>query len=621
MRRAPIFVAAVLAVAFAATAPAAVGPADALQVSPVTRIPFPDRGYVVSLRSGSSIDGAAIRVRENGAPVKDLLVTPLAASGLRFGAILAIDASNSMQGAPFAAAIAAAKRFVNERQPSAELGFVAFNDDVIVLQAPTAESAALERALESPPALAYGTRIYDALDRSIDLLAREKVSAGSIVLLSDGDDVGSAHRLEQIVSAARRHRTRIFTVGLRSEAFDATALRTIAARTGGSYAEASSAEELSEIYASLGRRLAGEYLVRYRSDARPESHVDVAISLGAIGRASTDYVAPTPSGVAPYHRSFVSRFVLSQASVAIVGIFFAALLCWAVALLVRGPTRNIVERIGHFSVEGSRALRDRDLIAAIPERVRTHYTRGWWARLERDLEIARIEMPPRRIAAIAGLSALFLAVVLASFSVVLALFGLVVPPLIARSTVQWRVARLRDAFADQLPTALQILASSLRAGHSFSGSLSVVVENAHEPARSELQRVVQDEQLGVAPETALRKMADRMENRDIEQVALLAELQRTSGGNSAEVLDTIVDTIRQRGELRRLVRALTAQGRMARWILTALPVVLTGFLWFMHPDIMSAFFASGVGQVALLISALMVAAGSIVIQRIVDIEV
>ena len=59
-----------------------------------------------------------------------------------------------------------------------------------------------------------------------------------------------------------------------------------------------------------------------------------------------------------------------------------------------------------------------------------------------------------------------------------------------------------------------------------------------------------------------------MANRDIEQVALLAELQRTSGGNSAEILDTVVGTIRERAEIRRLVRTLTAQGRMARWILT-----------------------------------------------------
>lgn len=612
---------AALAGAMLPTSAAADAVTEQLEIAPVTRIPFPERGYVVSLRSGQTVDGSAIEVRENGVRVSNALVTPLAASGLRFGVVLAIDASNSMAGEPFAAAIHAARLFVSERQPEAELGFVAFNGEVSVLQAPTDDAKALTDALQNPPELAYGTRIYDALDSSLDLLREAKIAAGSVVLLSDGDDVGSVHLIDTVVRAAQRQRIRIFTVGLRSGAFDPSALRAIADKTGGAYAEASSAAELSEIYAALGRRLATEYLVRYRSDAKPESHVSVEIALAGGTVTATEYVAPTPTGIAPYHRSLVSRFVLSPLSITAVGLFFGALLCGLVLLLARGPTRNLVERIGHFSTEAPRALREIDFAATRPARVGGRYTRGWWARLEQDLELARVEWTARRVAATTGATALALVVILATFSLVLALLGLVAPVLFARSAVRWRLTRLRDAFADQLPTALQVLASALRAGHSFNGALGVVVENSHEPARSELRRVVQDDQLGVAPEVALRRMGERMANRDLEQVALLAELQRTAGGNSAEVLDTIVETIRQRGELRRLVRTLTAQGRMARWILTALPLVLTLFLWFMHPDIMGAFFGSSGGQAALLVAVLMVAAGSLIIQRIVDIEV
>ena len=121
----------------------------------------------------------------------------------------------------------------------------------------------------------------------------------------------------------------------------------------------------------------------------------------------------------------------------------------------------------------------------------------------------------------------------------MALFGLTTP-LIARTVIRRKVKAVRDEFADQFPGSLQVLASALRAGHSFNGALGVVVDNAREPARSELARVLQDDRLGVLPEDAIRKLARRMANRDIEQVALLAELQRTSGGNSAEILDTVV---------------------------------------------------------------------------------
>jgi tight adherence protein B len=609
---------AVLTIAAAAPTLAA---AAMLDIAPVTRLPFPERGYVVSSPDGAALDASSLQVRENGRLVRDVRVTPVAASGLRFGAILAVDASRSMAGAPFAAAMNAARTFVNERQEGAELGFVAFNGDVTVVQAPTSNVEALTEAFRDPPELKYGTRIYDALDRSIELLRDSRISAGSIVLLSDGDDVGSGWGLDHVVAAAEKARVRVFTIGLRSDAYDGTALQEIAQRTGGTYAEAASADELQAIYSELGQRLASEYLVRYRSDARPESRVVVDVTLAGGLDARADYVAPTPSRIDPYHRSLASRFVLSPLSIGVVGLAFAALLGWALLLLTRGPKRNVVERIGHFSAGVSTNLVEHQRAMMRKAVAENRYTQGFWGRLERDLEIARIDWSARKVVFVSAGSSFALALILVPFSVVLALFGLVAPPAVARTIVRWKLKKLRDEFADQLPAALQVLASALRVGHSFSGALGVVVENTVEPARSELRRVAQDDQLGVPPEIAIRRMADRMANRDVEQVALLAELQRTAGGNSAEVLDTVVETIRQRGELRRLVRALTAQGRMARWILTALPIGLTVFMWFANPEIMGPFFASSVGQIALLVAVMMVAAGSLLIQRIVDIEV
>jgi tight adherence protein B len=608
------------AAAVAACVPAAATAAD-LEVAPVARLPFPERGYVVSLPAATALDTSRLTVRENGVPVRDLRVGPLAASGLRYGVVLAVDASESMAGRPFAAALAAARGFLRHRRTGEELGLVTFNGEVSVLTAPTRNGRVLAGALRTPPDLAYGTRIYDGLDRSLDLLARARISAGSVVLLSDGADLGSAHGLDDVVAAARRQRVRIFTVGLRSGAFDPAALRSIALRTGGSYSEARSAEELGPIYEALGRRLGSEYLLHYRSDARPEARVDVHVAVAGAGESTLFYVAPTPTRAAPYHRSAVSRFVLSSASLAVVAVLFAALVAAAATLVGRGPKRSHVARIGQFARTEPNAPADPELAPLARALPAARYTHGWWAQLERDLEVARIARTPRQIAAVTGASSFALAVLLVLFSPVLALLGLLAPPLVARSVIRWKLKRLRDEFADQLPAALQVLASALRAGHSFSGALGVVVENTHEPARSELRRVEHDDQLGVAPEVAIRRMAERMASRDLEQVALLAELQRTAGGNSAEVLDTVVETIRQRGELRRLVRSLTAQGRMARWILTALPGVLTGFLWFMQPEVMGSFFGSTGGQIALFLAVVMVAAGSIVIQRIVDIEV
>ena len=112
----------------------------------------------------------------------------------------------------------------------------------------TRDGTSLQRTLETQPELAYGTRIYDAITRSLALLRHAKLSSGSIVLLSDGADIGSLRSLDQAVAAAKEQQVRVFTVGLRSGAYDPAPLRSIAERTGGAYAEARSAAELAAVY-------------------------------------------------------------------------------------------------------------------------------------------------------------------------------------------------------------------------------------------------------------------------------------------------------------------------------------------------------------------------------------
>ena len=152
----------------------------------------------------------------------------------------------------------------------------------------------------------------------------------------------------------------------------------------------------------------------------------------------------------------------------------------------------------------------------------------------------------------------------------LGVIGLLVP-FVVRAWVLQQVARKRKAFAEQLPDNLDVLASALRAGHSLVGALAVVADDAVEPSKSEFRRVLAEEQFGVQLEDAFQVVVERMENKDLDQVALVARLQREVGSNSAEVLDRVVETVRGRMELRRLVRTLTAQGRFSRWVLTALP--------------------------------------------------
>jgi tight adherence protein B len=594
-----------------------------LSLSPVGRVPFPYRAYVLDLPEETVLSSIHPVVLENGTPVRGATLAPVGSGNVQFGTILAIDASNSMAGAPSAGALHAARVFIQRRDQNEQIGVLTFNDKIDLVQPLSANGAALGLSLADAPALAYGTHIYDALDRSLQVLEDGHIAAASIVLLSDGADVGSRSGLASIVERAQRDHVRIFTVGLRSTAFDAGPLRSLSEQTGARYAEAASAPALAQIYGDLSGRLAREYLLEYRSGVKPGTQVVVNVKLPGLGTTSSSYVAPTASGLAPFHRSPLSRFLLSGASVALIGLLAAALVWWVLYTVLTRPRGGIVERVGAFvDVKTDAAPKDVPAPARRTGRRRSGSSavqRGL-ARLETEFEIGGISISPAAFVTATAVATLVTLLILGAIAIPLALLALLVPVL-ARGWVLRKVQGVRSSFADQLPETLQLLASALRSGHSLIGALSLVAEQAPEPIRREFGQVLTDDQLGVPIDTALRNVAVRMKSRDMRQVGLIGELQRTAGGNAAEVLDTVVATVRERAEVRRLAQTLTAQGRMSRWILSAMPVVLGAIMFGAAPKLMKPMLESGGGQVALVLSALLAVVGSLWIKKIIEIDV
>lgn len=614
--RLTVSAAAVALLAAVASLPAAAG--NGVTLTPVNRVPFPERGFVIDLSKKVSPGSLKPEVRENGVPVHGVALTPVGSSDLSFGTILAIDASDSMAGKPFDAALGAAATFVEHRSANEQISVVAFNRKIRVVQPLTASGASLRASLGQRPPLAYGTHIYDALGRSLGLLERGRISAAAIVLLSDGADVGSTSSLDAILARARQDRVRIFTVGLRSSAFKAAPLQKLAASTGGTFSEVTSTSALRHIYGDLSGKLASEYLLEYRSNAKPGTAVTVSLALQGIGAGSAGYVAPIPSGLAPFHRSLVSRFFLSGLSLFLLSLLAAAVVGGLLLVLLRRPPNSLISRIGAFvDVDPAKEIEQK---RRERRRVNADRAQSLLARMEKEFELGEIAVSPASYVFGTLVLTILAVVILAAISGPLALLAVLVPVL----SVTWvtrKVQAVRSAFADQLPETLQLLASALRSGHSLIGALSVVVEHAPEPMKRQFNQVLNDDQLGVPVERALQNVAERMKDRDMQQVALLGELQRTAGGNAAEVLDTVVATVRERAEVRRLAKTLTAQGRMARWILTVLPIVLGALIFVTSPQLMKPMLVSGGGQIALVLAALMVVAGSFWIKKIVEIEV
>ncbi len=591
---------------------------------------FPDRIYALGLPRQMQLTPTAVRVTENGKPARDLqVVSAEAAKRGVFGIVLAIDASNSMKGEPIQAALAAAHTFLDQLTPNQQVAIVTFNRTASIRQPFTTEPALLDQALASTSALAEGTHVYDAIRTSLETIANAKVNAGSVVVLSDGADTGSTTTQAAVIGAATKAHVRVFTIGLRSQQFRPGPLKTLAAKTGAVYAEASSAEALEPIYRDFGARFSREYLIRYRSLAGPGVKVNVVVSVNGLqGFVRASYTTPalplrqTP----PYHQSLLDRFLQSSLSLVLVSVLVALLVSVGLSLIVRPRGRGVRSRVAEFVSVGRRdagkkssaVLAGKFFVGA--EKPLANLP--WWARFKEQVELADIRMPPIQIVLWTLVGAVVLGWTAAAVTgaPILGLAGFAVA-LLVYEYISRRVTRKRRLFAEQLPDNLQVLASALRAGHSLAGAMSVVVEDSAEPTKSEFRRVVADERLGVSLEDALEVVVRRMQSRDLAQVALVAALQRRTGGNSAEVLDRVTDTIRERAELRRLVRTLTTQGRMSRWILTALPLALLLIILVMNPGYISPLFTEPGGRILLVISAVMSVVGSLAIRRIVDIKI
>jgi tight adherence protein B len=239
-----------------------------------------------------------------------------------------------------------------------------------------------------------------------------------------------------------------------------------------------------------------------------------------------------------------------------------------------------------------------------------------------EMEVADIKLSFEQFTTLSLVGGVFVGWLLyaSTRSVIAALLALFVP-VAGQLAIRMRAGRQRRKFADQLPDNLQVVASAMRSGQTFVGALKAVLEDAPEPSKSELGRAVMDEQIGISLSDALSGVTERMKSEDFQHVAVVAALQRETGGNTAEVIELVAETVRERTEIRRMVRGLTAQGRLSGGILSMMPVAMLIFISVINPQYVHPLFHSTTGLIALGVALGLVGLGVLVIKKIIEIKV
>ncbi|SMC05122.1 tight adherence protein B [Sulfobacillus thermosulfidooxidans DSM 9293] len=168
-----------------------------------------------------------------------------------------------------------------------------------------------------------------------------------------------------------------------------------------------------------------------------------------------------------------------------------------------------------------------------------------------------------------------------------------------------------------LPDFLRGISGALRAGTSLTQAMALVAKETPDPLGSEISRVLRRESFGFSLEQTLNELTTRIPSKDLALAVMVINIQREIGGSLADILENIVQTIVARQRLAQEVRALTAQGRMSGWVLTALPFILGLAIWFLDPAYMDPLFHTTTGLIMLGSAAVSVAVGGFVINRLV----
>lgn len=202
----------------------------------------------------------------------------------------------------------------------------------------------------------------------------------------------------------------------------------------------------------------------------------------------------------------------------------------------------------------------------------------------------------------------------------LALLLVLLAPLVGHLVIGFLAGRRRGKFDEQLGDTLQLLAGGLRAGHSILRAIDAAATESQAPTSEEMRRVVTETSLGRDLLASLNDTAARMRNEDFIWIAQAIQINREVGGNLAEVLDQVNETIRERSEIKGHIKALAAEGKFSAYILMAMPIGIVAMLMLVNPGYMNVMFTHPLGWVMMAASVILMTIGGLWMRKIIDLK-
>jgi tight adherence protein B len=563
---------------------------------------------LISSTSGSDIDPSLdVTVAGKSYPVD--AITSGSGSPVARTAIIVVDTSGSMGTSGMATVRSAVAAFLKSVPEDVRIGVVSFSGKATLNLAPTSEQGKVQTAVNGLTADGE-TALYDGVNLAVKTLGTK--GERSLLVLSDGGDTASTATQASTVAALKSARVRAEAVSFKSTDSNVSVLQSFAKAGGGSVVSAANAGSVQNAFTSAAKTLASQLSfsmplpvgvggaqsvkISGKSNGKPfatTALVDFGVGVAAPTKAASNNNSPVVGPTEDVVKAAPTATVLPILGVSPIlgiamGAVFLALMVLVIALAsssFKSGRRTRVDSIDSYVAAGtpthgkgkSRQNVMSENLVFLGERI----MEGRASTSKTMAHIQRADLPLRAgewwvlrivavVASVAAAMVFFRGGLLVTIAA--AVGGLVVGIFGPAFVLRFLSNRRGKKFDSQLPDVLTLVASSLSTGFSLPQALDAVAKDAAEPAAKEFARALAETRIGADIADSLERMSDRMDSDNMRWTSMAIRIQREVGGNLAETLRTTAKTLREREELRRHVRALSAEGRLSAYILVCLPI-------------------------------------------------
>ena len=613
---------------------------------------FPNISIYMNFKEGSQLGLTDLNknnfeIVENDTLVADFVVEKVGETTEPIGTVLVLDTSGSMKGKPIEDAIGASTVFIDEMRDIDKIAVVGFSDEVAVHSNFSSDRQALKNSVSSLEASGE-TALFDGIITGINQFRNlEDIRHKYLVVLSDGTDTVSNSVINDAIADARAQNITVYSVALMSDEFNPSDLEQIAESSNGELLQTTDSEELTGLYSTISSKMRNQYKISYSSSAPDADSYNTLISIANMGMedsVTVNYENPffTFSGSeltqnAQSSRTFAKSIVVDKWWIKLLIFLFifisVTVFIYVISTVFIPNKQDLKSRTDYYlyslagrdiKIETSEKQKKKPgLFSKVSKAVtKASDKSGFSVLFEQKLRRAGINMQGSKfvflhiILVIAATTATFL--ITKNYLLTIGIVAIVI--FLPFLFINYKVNQKVKKFNEQLPDTLQLIEGALKAGYSLNQALAMVIKETKPPISEEFRITTSEIRMGLSEKAALENMAKRINSELFDWVVLAVNIQREVGGNLAEIMDIIANTIREKERVLRQIKALTAEGKLSAYILIGLPIILGVALTFLNREYISVLYTSKLGFMMLGLAGVLMLVGIVWIMRIIKID-